>query len=592
MPLGHCRAMSDRGRPIYPGGFPAIVRQMEARREPLGYAPGEALPPLDVSLEPLKTTRVDPDAPDVAGSTSSYARKRRDLSAEFAGQPELLLLHGLLIANLRRRDYPDHAPALFQRLWAEQSGFLLASLDARWLVSAITTFGDHGHTDAQRHIGQSLSMLFAMMKLYETERVFSDKPPDQPHDWTAPPKSPLALGMDRYAIVGGGLDVNLLAGLWQQARDDRVIAPLACHLLELLIRDDRTVFARLRKMRAKRKTQRAAASRQPPAGADRGSNPAPVPGPKAQGDARTPPRWGLVSLVRAPLAQIARFAAHHLSLGAARLYLHLDAPDPAAAVFLAQHPAIEVITCDDTYWNAQKKPRMEQHQLRQLWVATRTYRRTDLDWLAHVDVDEFMLPPAPMGEMLAQVDRDTAAVLMPPVEQLAGGDDTLFKTTARMAGRDKSVLEDIYPTFGPYLRGGYLSHLEGKLIARTGIPEVRLGLHALLYRGTAATNIAPLNGFYIGHAHATDWNSFRRRLDYRLDHGSYKKRGDSGFRLHDMLQYLRREEGEEGLRSFFSEVCEATPELVSRLRHNDMLIARNLDLDAKVRDIFGTLPEG
>ncbi len=584
--------MSKRSPPSYPGGFPAIIRQMEARREPFVYAAGESLPPLDADLEPLKAALVDPGAPEQAGSTSSYARKRRELSAEFAGQAELLLLHGLLIANLRRRDQPAHTAQLFQRLWSEQSDFLLDSLDARWLVSAISTFGDHGQTDVQRRVGQSLSILFGMMKLYETERLFSDSAPDQPHPWSTPPNRPLALGMDRYAIAGGGLDVNLLGHLWQEATLDKVIAPLACHQLDSLISDDRTVFARLRKMRAMRKTQRAAAGPTELGKATAHGNPAPVPRPSAApADTPARPRWGVVSLARAPLAQVARFAAHHLSIGAERLYIHLDGPDPAATEFLAQHPAVEVITCDDAYWAAQKKNRMNRHQLRQLWIATQVYRRTDLDWLAHVDVDEFILPPSPLHEVLAGVHGDSAAVLMPPVEQLAGGDDTLFKMTARMAGRDKSVLEDIYPTFGPYLRGGYLSHLEGKPIARTGIPEVRLGLHGLLYRGAAATNIAQIEGLYVGHAHAPDWESFRDGLDFRLEHGSYRKRDDDGFRLPDVLRYLRSEEGEDGLRSFFAEVCEATPDLVERLRDNEMLVTRKLDLDTRVREVFGALPE-
>ncbi len=331
--------------------------------------------------------------------------------------------------------------------------------------------------------------------------------------------------------------------------------------------------------------------RREPRGHGTGGNPAPVPRrAKAPSEPPRLPRWGVVSLVQAPLEDVARFAAHHLSLGAERLYLHLDTPDPAAADFLAQHSSITVVTCDDAYWSAQRKRRMKRHQLRQLWIATQTYRHTDLDWLAHVDVDEFILPPAPLEQILADVDEDIAAVLMPPIEQLAGGEDTLFKTTARMAGRHKSVLEDIYPTFGPYLRGGYLSHLEGKLIARTGLPEVRLGLHALLYRGEAATNIARRDDLYVGHAHATDWNSFRDRLDFRLAHGSYMKRDDSGFRLHDMLDYLRSEEGEDGLRSLFAEVCEATPTLVKRLHDNDMLITRKLDLDTRVREVFGALP--
>ena len=139
--------MSDASAPTYLGGLDAILTQMEGRRDPFTYEGDEALPPLDVDFTPLKSARVDGRALTVAGSRSSYARKLRDLSEEFDGLPELMLLHGLLIAHLRRRSAPDHTAALFLRLWAEEADWFLARLDVRWLVSAITTFGDHGATE-------------------------------------------------------------------------------------------------------------------------------------------------------------------------------------------------------------------------------------------------------------------------------------------------------------------------------------------------------------------------------------------------------------------------------------------------------------
>ena len=111
--------MSDASAPTYPGGFAAILTQMEGRLDPFTYEDGEGLPPLDVDLAALKQARVDGRALEVDGSKSTYARKLRELSDEFDGMPALLLLHGLLVAHLRRRTAPDHAAPLFLRLWAE-----------------------------------------------------------------------------------------------------------------------------------------------------------------------------------------------------------------------------------------------------------------------------------------------------------------------------------------------------------------------------------------------------------------------------------------------------------------------------------------
>lgn len=582
--------MKDPQAPSYPGGFDAILAQMEGRRDPLTYAPGEALPPLDTDFAPLKTRRVDGRAPSVAGSVSTFARKLRDLSQEFDGLPELMLLHGLLIAHLRRRTAPEHTAALFLRLWAEESQWLLARLDPRWLVSAITTFGDHGTSDVQRRVGQSLGLLFGMMKLYETERLYSGAAPDAPFGWSKQAPTRLALQMDPYAIGGGGLDVNMLGRLWQDAQTDPVIAPLASHLLEALIKDDSTVFSRLRRMRRQRAKVQKASGIKPKRGP--GARPAQIDVPTelvtSDADAL---RWGTVTLAKAPLRDIARFAAYHLDLGAARVHLYLDEPQPAVQAVLGRHPKVDITTCDAAWWDSQKKPRMRTHQLRQAWVATQTYQHSDLDFLAHIDVDEFILTPRKLAQELADLPADMVALHLTPAELLGGTQDR-FKLTPRDAGHERGVLETIYPNFGGYLRGGFISHLEGKLVARCGIAGLRFGLHAILQNGQPASNRQALPGVYLGHAHAPDWDMFCKHLGFRLRHGSYRKTDEAALQLHDILDLLQQEDGEAGLRDFYAEVCEGTDRLTAALAAHDMLIRAPLDLDEKVRRHFGALPQG
>ena len=276
--------MSNQFGPTYPGGFSAIVQQMESRLDPLDYADGEGLMPLACDLGALQHQLIDANGADVPRSKSGYARKFRELAGEFHGQPALLHLHGLLIAHLRRRSQPAHTAALFLRLWAEHAPFLLAHLDCRWQVSAITTFGDHGASAVQRQLGQSLSVLFATMKLYETERLYSGLRPDQPHSFGRKSARHLPMGMDAYALKGGGLDVNLLGKLWQQAGQDRVIAPLAQSLLEQLIADPGGVFRRLRMMRAERAERKAQPPTTPPHSASPRTQPTTTsPGPAPLG---------------------------------------------------------------------------------------------------------------------------------------------------------------------------------------------------------------------------------------------------------------------------------------------------------------------
>lgn len=224
-----------------------MLERYNARRKP--YRPeAVALPPLDADLGALAAQIVTND--DLAIQTPTrWARKRARIAREFPGKSQLALLNALLISNLRKDSAPAHAPGLFQRLWREQHEHLIAQLDLRWKVSSVMTFADHGETDVQRQVGQALRMLFSMMKLYEFERLFSSQPPDQPYPVKHRLRTALPLEMEDYSIRKGGLDVNILAPVWELALTDPVIAPLADHLMQELNRDPANIFRRLHKMR-------------------------------------------------------------------------------------------------------------------------------------------------------------------------------------------------------------------------------------------------------------------------------------------------------------------------------------------------------
>ncbi|MCT4553374.1 MAG: glycosyltransferase family 2 protein [Pelagimonas sp.] len=569
--------------------MPAILAQYEGRRDPFTYAKGEALPPVDTDLAALSARIVQsPDIdPDYAPPfRSGFHRKCHDLRRELTGKSEAHFLHALTVSHLRKREVPPHAPALFQRLWAEQGAHLMQQLDLRWQVSAITTFGDHGVTATQRSVGLALNALFGMMKLYETERLFSGHTPDQAFALDRKVKADLPLQMDGFAISGGGLDVNLIARLWQEAETDAVIKPLAHHLLTQVITDPNTLFQRLQTMR-KRKERRK--------NTERTSNIAPVPAACQDLTAETL-RWGIVSTIKAPLREIARFAAHHLELGAHALHIHLDAPDPDAHAYLSRHPRIHVTICDAQYWQANGRKRPEQHQLRQAFNATRTLRacKDRLDWLGHIDVDEFLITDRPIQRKLAQVSTKQAVARIPPAESLAPGNGATpnhFKLSHKQAGVPKPVLQDIYPTFGLHLYGGFLSHTSGKVFARTGIPDTRLGIHTLKYLGEEVTNRTKPDGLFLAHFHAASWTEFRDKLRFRQTKGSYRPANPTrALGLSEVLRYLGEEEGDSGLRAFFDEVCSDTPALRKRLSDHGMLLQRDFDLDGAVTRVFGELP--
>lgn len=253
-------APSVSGAPTYPGAPASLIDHWNQRRRALGFALGEALPPLDTDLAALRGARV-PAGEALPPRPSSHAQKRHEVRQDLAGFTELAALNALLIAHLRKRRFPRHAPALFRRIWAEEGPALLAELPARWLISSVITFGDHGATEGERRLGLAMNVFFSLTKLYEYERTSTGLAADAAQPLRRARLLTLPLDMPGFSLLQGGLDVNLLAPLWQMAAAEPVAGPPACRLLDLLNDDPRGLFRRLAQMRGalrERKARKAA----------------------------------------------------------------------------------------------------------------------------------------------------------------------------------------------------------------------------------------------------------------------------------------------------------------------------------------------
>ena len=194
---------------------------------------------------------IAPDGPEETAAFNDFAARSRNLARAFAGQPRLYLVHAQCVSLLRRRDPPEGIAALFHRLWAEHGGDMADSLPVRWLISAATTFADYGATATERQAGEALSTLFAMLKLAETERLFSGFAPDVPFR-PGRAKVPLPMSMQPFAIHGGDLDRALLTRIWRAGTASPATDALTRRLLTALADDPRGLFARLAAMRQRR----------------------------------------------------------------------------------------------------------------------------------------------------------------------------------------------------------------------------------------------------------------------------------------------------------------------------------------------------
>ncbi|SFT63249.1 glycosyltransferase family 2 protein [Sedimentitalea nanhaiensis] len=304
-------------------------------------------------------------------------------------------------------------------------------------------------------------------------------------------------------------------------------------------------------------------------------------------------RWGIVATVKAPIDQVLGFAAHHIELGAHRLYLYLDTPDPTTFGFLKAHPKVRVFTCDAAHWEKMGKQRPKKHQVRQCLNATHGYHRPpEVDWLAHIDVDEFLWPQAPLGTLLSALPPGCHCARVRPIEAL-DGTGAAFKGFIP-AGPDRdTIVRRLYPEFGAFVKGGFLSHTAGKLFVRTGLSGITMRIHKVLQGERMNPGEQDLSQVELCHCHTRGWAHWIGAYRYRLEHGSYRaglapnrSPETGGLSLHDLLSNIEREQGEAGLRRIYDELCADTPDHRNRLRTEGLLRLHDLDLATKCRKQF------
>ncbi|MGR3803556.1 glycosyltransferase family 2 protein [Marinibacterium profundimaris] len=305
------------------------------------------------------------------------------------------------------------------------------------------------------------------------------------------------------------------------------------------------------------------------------------------------PRWGLASTIKAPDAEILRFAAWHLEQGAHRLYIYLDDPDSTVYPLLKAHPRIRVRRCTEGWWKKLQGKRPVKHQVRQSLNATHAYARpAEVDWLIHMDADEFLQPDISVADTLAGLPADVLTARVRPEESLAGSAEC-FKAFIPSGPDRQAIVNRLYPTFGSYLRGGFVSHTAGKLFVRTGLGDLTIRIHNAFRGEDMNPSEAEPGDIALLHCHARDWDDWLAHYRYRLAHGSYRAdlpgprpAEKGGMSLHDLFRWLEADAGEDGLRAFYDEVLSDAAGLPDRLSAERLLRRHDLQLDRLVRKHF------
>lgn len=232
-----------------------------------------------------------------------------------------------------------------------------------------------------------------------------------------------------------------------------------------------------------------------------------------QTGSRTGASWGVVATARETPEVLAAFVTHHLSVGARRVHLYLDDPEPRAVSILSGLAGVTVTLCDGDHWQRLGKPqRPASQEARQTANAAHAYGRSDVDWLAHVDADEYIMPHRNLGDELAMVPDAVDCLALPMRERvfrLGEPPDSILSGLCRVPfERSRRAAQAVFGDLAEFTEGGFVGHVAGKCLVRTGCDGLLMGIHTprprpgrsgrrgrLIKLGSTAAVLLHLDGF-------------------------------------------------------------------------------------------------
>ncbi len=291
-------------------------------------------------------------------------------------------------------------------------------------------------------------------------------------------------------------------------------------------------------------------------------------------------QWGICTTLKSTPEQALAFVAHHLSIGATHIWLNFDDPDDPAATLFEERPDVTATLCSDSYWNDLIGRRPAKHQNRQARNAQRVYALGAVPWLAHIDVDEFLLPQRDISHVLAEVAPDKPVLRVAPWEALhnpALPDDifTAQQFRAALRGPDNAAARArVFGEHAEILPFGVFSHAAGKCFFRTGLSRFEPRLHGAFRAGVRVAGGDFTPDIALLHFHAEDPARWHDRLQFRLTRGAYQ--------FNPPLQHWLQAASPAQIEQFYHHTQVATPETLARLRGEGILLETDLALRTKI----------
>ncbi len=314
------------------------------------------------------------------------------------------------------------------------------------------------------------------------------------------------------------------------------------------------------------------------------------------------PTWGIVMTVKEPAQLLLANLGWHLGTGATEIHLYLDDPEDPVAEALGALSRVRVMRCDPAHWHqlAPSGKRPPTHRRRQVLNANHALAHCDVEWLIHLDADEFLVQDRPVAEELAVVQELDCELFFPVSERVFERDapvasifSGVFRTSTKGLNRRGDGLDNDKVIFGaqePLLVHGLLSHSAGKCAVPRG-GDYRIGIH-WAFRGTGrqraeryqstSTRLLHFDGLTRLH-----WLS--KLLRYaEVDP---KLMGIAPHRLAQIERFQQCLGSADEMLEFHAELREWDAARLARLRAFGLLDERRFDPAPVIREVLGALPD-
>ncbi|MEM1234561.1 MAG: glycosyltransferase family 2 protein, partial [Pseudomonadota bacterium] len=275
-------------------------------------------------------------------------------------------------------------------------------------------------------------------------------------------------------------------------------------------------------------------------------------------------RWGTVTLADEPSELLLAFAAWHAALGASELHIFLDTPHRALGKALRTIPGVFVTQCDEMFWDA-NGGRAPMQTKRQDIIAQMAYAEAEVDWLAHIDADEFLISNASSLEELKAVPGSVVGMRVPVRERVwLSPPETIFDGAFKVPvpgrlGLDRTILGPL----SKYTQRGLTGHTRGKTIVRTG-RDLVLSIHGP--REPETLNLMESQSLRLLHFDGlTPFHWLLKRLKYAaMPHAETKQRSDH-YRWNQINALQEMERPADAL-AFQERVTMIGPDMAQQLR--------------------------